>query len=122
MVEGVLAQQRTIDPMVDEALTAGWPLRRVELVMRAALRAGAFELIGKPETPARVVIAEYVNVAAAFFEREETGMVNAFWIPSPASCAPRSSPEAPLRLRSCPDRIRASTGAGTCARARTILF
>ncbi|TDT92521.1 MULTISPECIES: transcription antitermination factor NusB [Azorhizobium] len=77
VVEGVLAQQRTIDPMVDEALTAGWPLRRVELVMRAALRAGAFELIGKPETPARVVIAEYVNVAAAFFEREETGMVNA---------------------------------------------
>ncbi|WP_029003197.1 transcription antitermination factor NusB [Azorhizobium doebereinerae] len=77
VVQGVLAEQRTIDPMVDEALTAGWPLRRVELVLRAVLRAGAFELIGKPEVPARVVIAEYVNVAAAFLDRDETGMVNA---------------------------------------------
>ncbi|GGF74472.1 N utilization substance protein B [Azorhizobium oxalatiphilum] len=77
VVHGVLAEQRTIDPMVDEALTAGWPLRRVELVLRAVLRAGAFELVGKPDVPARVVIAEYVNVAAAFLDRDETGMVNA---------------------------------------------
>lgn len=77
VVHGVLSEQRSIDPMVDEALIAGWPLRRVELVLRAVLRAGAFELVGKPDVPARVVIAEYVNVAAAFLDRDETGMVNA---------------------------------------------
>lgn len=77
VVNGVLAEQRTIDPMVDAALTEGWPLRRVELVLRAVLRAGAYELVGKPDVPARVVIAEYVNVAAAFLDRDETGMVNA---------------------------------------------
>jgi N utilization substance protein B len=66
-----------IDPMIDQALAAGWPLRRVETVLRATLRAGAYELLGRPDIPARVVVAEYVNVAGAFLERDETGMVNA---------------------------------------------
>lgn len=77
VVEGVLEQQRVIDPMVDKALSRGWPLRRVEAVLRAVLRAGAFELLARPDVPARVVIAEYVNVAGAFLDRDETGMVNA---------------------------------------------
>ncbi|MFG1419141.1 transcription antitermination factor NusB [Xanthobacter sp. V0B-10] len=77
VVEGVLADQRRIDPLVDNALAHGWPLRRVEAVLRAVLRAGAFELLSRPDVPARVVIAEYVNVAGAFLDRDETGMVNA---------------------------------------------
>ncbi|MFH3480931.1 transcription antitermination factor NusB [Xanthobacter variabilis] len=77
VVEGVLSEQRRIDPLVDKALSNGWPLRRVEAVLRAVLRAGAFELLARPEVPARVVIAEYVNVAGAFLDRDETGMVNA---------------------------------------------
>ncbi|MFG1464378.1 transcription antitermination factor NusB [Xanthobacter sp. DSM 24535] len=77
VVEGVVRDQRTIDPMVDKALSDGWPLRRVEVVLRAVLRAGAFELSSRPDVPARVVIAEYVNVAGAFLDRDETGMVNA---------------------------------------------
>jgi N utilization substance protein B len=31
----------------------------------------------RPEVPARVVVSEYVNVASAFLDRDETGMVNA---------------------------------------------
>ncbi|QTL01740.1 transcription antitermination factor NusB [Aquabacter sp. L1I39] len=77
VVQGVLREQLRIDPMIDQALAAGWPLRRVETVLRATLRAGAYELIGRPDIPARVVVAEYVNVAGAFLERDETGMVNA---------------------------------------------
>lgn len=77
VVEGVLREQREIDPKVDEALSQGWPLRRVEAVLRACLRAGAYELMSRPDVPARVVIAEYVNVAGAFLDRDETGMVNA---------------------------------------------
>ena len=76
-VSGVLREQRTIDPVVDDVLARGWPLRRVEAVLRAVLRAGAYELMHRPEVPARVVVNEYVNVAGAFLDREETGMVNA---------------------------------------------
>lgn len=76
-VSGVLREQRTIDPVVDDVLARGWPLRRVETVLRAVLRAGAYELMHRPDVPARVVVSEYVNVAGAFLDREETGMVNA---------------------------------------------
>jgi N utilization substance protein B len=77
IVGGVLREQRTIDPVLDAALVNGWPLKRIEAVLRAVLRAGAYELASRMDVPARVVVAEYVNVAAAFLDREETGMVNA---------------------------------------------
>ena len=45
--------------------------------MRAVLRAGCWELDKRADIPARVVVSEYVGVANAFVDREETGMVNA---------------------------------------------
>lgn len=77
VVTGVVREQRAIDPLVDEVLAEKWPLRRVEAILRAVLRAGAYELSHRPDVPARVVINEYVDVAAAFLDQEETGMVNA---------------------------------------------
>ena len=77
IVQGVLDRQRSIDPLVDDALARGWPLKRIESVMRAILRAGAWELFHSPDVPVKVVISEYVDIARAFFEREETAMVNA---------------------------------------------
>lgn len=77
IVTGVVREQRTIDPLVDAALNAKWPLKRVETVLRAVMRAGAYELKHRADVPARVVVSEYVNVAAAFLDGEETGMVNA---------------------------------------------
>ena len=74
---GVVREQRALDPMIDEALQRGWPLQRIEAVIRAALRAGAYELSHRKDIPARVVITEYADVAAAFVERDETGMVTA---------------------------------------------
>ena len=74
---GVLADQVALDRAIDDTLAAGWPLARIESVMRAALRAGAYELKKRRDIPARVVISEYVDVAAAFFDRDEAGVVNA---------------------------------------------
>ena len=77
VVRGVLDDQRALDPLIDKTLAGGWPLKRVEALLRAVLRAGAFELGHRRDVPARVVVSEYVDVANAFVEREETGMVNA---------------------------------------------
>jgi transcription antitermination protein NusB len=77
IVEGVVDAQRRLDPMIDRVLAGGWPLKRIETVLRAVLRAGAWELEGKRDVPARVVVSEYVDVANAFLDGEETGMVNA---------------------------------------------
>jgi N utilization substance protein B len=77
IVGGVVEEQRKLDPLIDAALAKGWPLKRVEAILRAILRAGAYELDHKPDVPARVVVSEYVDVAHAFVDRDETGMVNA---------------------------------------------
>lgn len=77
IVTGTVREQRKLDPMIDTALSAGWPLKRVEALLRAVLRAGAFELHQRKDIPARVVVSEYVDVAHAFVDRDETGMVNA---------------------------------------------
>lgn len=77
IVSGVLREQQPIDRGLDETLAAGWPLRRVEALMRAILRAAYYELRSRPDVPARVVVTEYVDVAAAFFGPDECGMINA---------------------------------------------
>ncbi len=77
LVRGVMAEQRDLDPLIDAALAAGWPLKRVEAILRAVLRAGAYELQHERDIPVRVVVSEYVDVAHAFVDRDEVGMVNA---------------------------------------------
>jgi N utilization substance protein B len=77
IVGGVVREQRKLDPLIDAALERTWPLKRIEAILRAVLRAGAYELSHRSDVPARVVVAEYVDVANAFVDREETGMVNA---------------------------------------------
>lgn len=77
ILSGVVENQRPIDQKVDAALAKGWPLARVEAVLRAILRAGAFELMFRKDVPARVVITEYVDVTHGFYGEDEPGLVNA---------------------------------------------
>src|SRR6202035_764536 len=77
IVCGVVREQTRLDPQIDAALTRGLALKRVEAVLRAVLRAGAYELAHRRDVPARVVMSEYVDVASAFVDKDETGMINA---------------------------------------------
>jgi transcription antitermination protein NusB len=77
IVSGVVDVQRDLDPRIDAALEATWPLKRIEAILRSVLRAGAYELQKRTDVPARVVVSEYVDVAHAFVDKTETGMVNA---------------------------------------------
>jgi N utilization substance protein B len=77
ILTGVVSAQGPIDRSIDKALAAGWPLARIDSVMRAILRAGAYELKARADVPARVSIKEYVDIAGAFFGPEEVGMINA---------------------------------------------
>lgn len=77
IVAGVVREQADLDRRLDDALARGWPLKRIDAIVRAIMRAGAYELSGRKDVPARVVVSEYVDIAHAFVDREETGMVNA---------------------------------------------
>jgi len=76
LVKGVVRRQREIDPIVDQQLAQGWRLTRIDSIVRAALRAGVFELLERTDVPARVVINEYIRVARAFFSNDEPRVVN----------------------------------------------
>jgi N utilization substance protein B len=77
LLAGAVEEQRSIDPKIDSSLTEGWPLTRIEAVLRAILRAGVYELLYRRDVPARVVISEYVEIAHGFYSADEPGLVNA---------------------------------------------
>ena len=76
IVEGVVREQRAIDPKINESLAPGWSLSRLEPIMRAMLRAGSYELMFRDDIPAKAVISEYIDVAHAFYDGDQPGFVN----------------------------------------------
>jgi N utilization substance protein B len=76
IVTGVHARREDVDAAVSSKLAPGWTLDRLDRPMRAILRAGAYELIARPDVPVGSVISEYVDVAHAFYDKKESGFVN----------------------------------------------
>jgi len=76
LVEGTSARREDIDRGISSALTPDWPLERLEVILRAILRVAVYELLARPDVPARVIISEYLDIAHAFFTGKEPGLVN----------------------------------------------
>jgi N utilization substance protein B len=76
ILRGASARREELDGMLASCLDTTWPVERLELIMRAILRAGAFELLVHVDTHPRIVISEYVDVSHAFFAGREPAMVN----------------------------------------------
>ncbi len=76
IVHGAVANRDDLDALLNEALAPDWTVPRLEAVLRAVLRGGAYELLARLEIPARVVINEYVDIAHAFFSGKEPKLVN----------------------------------------------
>lgn len=76
LVTGVAGAESTLDELVAEVLKEGWRVGRLELVLKAILRCGAFELRDRPAVPRATVIDEYVSLAHGFFGGKEPGLVN----------------------------------------------
>jgi len=94
IVSGVVRDQRLLDPQIDEALERGWPLKRIETVLRAALRAGVYEFSTaatcRPASSCRnMPMSPPLSSSAT---RPVWSMpCSTSWR---ASCGPKSSPEA----------------------------
>ena len=77
IVDVAVNEQAKIDQMTDRALVAKWPIDRIDPTLRALFRAAGSELVAG-DTPPKVAIVEYVQVAEAFFpEGREPKFVNA---------------------------------------------
>lgn len=76
LVTGVGQNRAELDRAITGVLTPDWPLERLDSVLRSILRAAAFELTHRPETPGRVVISEYMAITDSFFSGREPALVN----------------------------------------------
>jgi N utilization substance protein B len=65
-----------LDQKIEKTLSAGWSLARLGYLLRAFLRAGAFELFHRPDVPTKAVINEYLELAHAFLEKDDVGFLN----------------------------------------------
>jgi N utilization substance protein B len=77
LISLTVQHQVGVDRTIAAHLSAGWRLERIDSVARAILRAGVVELWARQDTPAAVVVDEYVEIAKAFFDGPEPGFVNA---------------------------------------------
>ena len=77
LIEGVEMHGADLDSAIDAVLEARQGMARIELLLRAILRAGAYELRAMPEIPAKVIINEYINLGHAFYASGEPALVNA---------------------------------------------
>jgi N utilization substance protein B len=76
VVRGVDARGEEINALLEERLAEGWQLKRLDKTMLQILRAGAYELLARPDVPVGTAISEYVDVAHAFFDEREAKFVN----------------------------------------------
>lgn len=77
LVDDAVNWQAKVDQMTDRGLAENWPINRIDPTLRALFRAAGAELV-ESDTPPKVVITEFVDVAKAFFpEGREPKFVNA---------------------------------------------
>lgn len=74
---GAYDRQAKIDKLTDTALVEKWPIARIDPTLRAIFRAAGAEMLTR-DTPPKVAISEYVDVAKSFFpDGKEPKLVNA---------------------------------------------
>jgi transcription antitermination protein NusB len=76
IVSGVSDRVSDIDLALKACLKGTLSLARMEMLVVAILRAGAYEIIARPDMPTAVIINEYVDIAHAFYDQKEPGLVN----------------------------------------------
>ncbi|HYD31586.1 MAG TPA: transcription antitermination factor NusB [Azospirillaceae bacterium] len=76
IVRGAAYRQDDVDQMISDALAGRGPIDRVEALLRAVLRAGAYELLAHADVHPRIIIGAYLDVTHAFFGGREPSLVN----------------------------------------------
>ena len=75
LVKGTIEQIAEIDELL-AARAHNWRVERMAVIDRLVLRLAVFELRAEPETPARVIINEAIELARTFSGDEAVPFVN----------------------------------------------
>ena len=75
LADGVVTSVAELDPMIGEA-AEHWRIERLNVLDRLILRLAIYELLHEPETPAKVIINEALELARTFSGDEAVRFVN----------------------------------------------
>jgi N utilization substance protein B len=75
LVRGTIGRVEEIDRVL-AAHAQNWRVERMAVLDRLVLRLATFELLAEPETPAKVVINEALELARSYSGEEAVGFVN----------------------------------------------
>jgi len=75
LVNGVAASLSRIDPLIAEA-AQHWRIERMAITDRIILRLAVYEFLEQPETPARVIINEALELARTFSSDDAVRFIN----------------------------------------------
>lgn len=76
LISGLTLNVEKIDAEISNLLQKGWEFENLDDVVKQILRLGAFELQFMLDTPLKVIINEYVDIAASFFDSKKVTFVN----------------------------------------------
>jgi len=75
LTNGVAASLERIDPLIADA-AEHWRLERMAVMDRIILRLAVYEFLDQPETPARVIINEALELARTFSTDDAVRFIN----------------------------------------------
>jgi N utilization substance protein B len=75
LADGVAARIEELDPLISEA-AEHWRLERMNVMDRLILRLAAYEFLHQPDTPAKVIINEALELARRFSGEESVRFIN----------------------------------------------
>ena len=75
LIDGVQEHQARIDTMISE-VAENWRLDRMAAIDRNILRLGAYEMLFRPEVPAKVAINEALELAKRYSTAQSSRFVN----------------------------------------------
>ena len=75
LADGVAARIADIDPIIGEA-AEHWRIERMNVMDRLILRLAVYEFLHEPETPAKVIINEALELARTFSNDDAVRFIN----------------------------------------------
>ena len=77
MVRGAQSKKEDLEKSLNQFLHGEWSYERMNGIMQALLLSAVYELANTTEIDTKILIQEYVDLAYAFFSKNEPKMVNA---------------------------------------------
>ncbi len=75
LVKGIIKNQESLDEKISSYLKID--LEKNDSLIISIIRAGAFELLFRKNTPSAIIVSEYTKIANKFYPTKKTALVNA---------------------------------------------